>query len=308
MTKEQLQQKFKENMGDIGPVIQRALKSTSLGLLTGEANCDDIFPPDPTNPVIDALKSGIEDGLELGINLAHNQTIGRLIDVAALTKNPEAINDVVDAFHELWLASSDVKTTMDALKSDKQDANVIEDAVRKETKAFANQMIKKVLKAEFNKKDFLKKSELLFDKFEVKLHRKTNFDTTTVIEPLVDDLRALTKTFAESARDKDAVAAYRKAFGETVAKHDKIFDAKSSSSANELYKLVFNVLRAILALVTPLLPDNVQPYVNAAGTFFTPKKPNSDILIDAANQLDQDLADQAVVDSEEEESASATMH
>lgn len=280
MTKELLQATFKENMNSIG-----------LGLLRGDTDLDDMFLPDP-NPVIDALKNSIENVLECVIDLAHNQTIGRLIDVAELTKNPDAIDEVVDAFHALWLASSDVETCMNTLGSDQKDT------VRQETKTFANHIIKQVIKPEFNTIHFLKKSEQLFDKFEVQLHRKTNFDTTTVIEPLVDDLRAITKIFAESARDKTAIDAYRKSFGETVAKHDKIFDAKSSSSANQLYKLVFNLLRAILALVTPLLPDQVQPYVNAASSFFTPKNPNVDILNHEAQQLEQDLSCQAVVDAE----------
>ncbi len=147
-------------------------------------------------------------------------------------------------------------------------------------------LVEHVIKPKGNQAYFLKKSESIFRDFLQQLLDETSFGTTTVIQPLINELRALTFTFSESTQNKNDVDAFRKSFGEIVTKHEKIFDAQSSEAANRLYKLIFNVSRDILGLVTPPSPDSAQPYVNTKKTFFTPKNPNLSAM-DTALEGDQ---------------------
>ena len=139
-------------------------------------------------------------------------------------------------------------------------------------------LVEHVIKPKDNQSYFLSKSEQIFQDFLQQLHEEKNVETTSIMKPLLNELRALTFTFAESKQNKHAVGAFRKAFGETVTKHEKIFDAQSSDAANRLYKLIFNVSREILDLVTPQLPDTRK--------LFTPTNPNS-AVIDTALEGDK---------------------
>ncbi|MDF1683680.1 MAG: hypothetical protein P1U36_03385 [Legionellaceae bacterium] len=131
-------------------------------------------------------------------------------------------------------------------------------------------LVEHVIKPKDNQTSFLNKSEHIFQDFLQQLHEEKNVEITHAMKPLLNELRALTFTFAESWQNKPAIDIFRKAFGETVTKHEKFFDAQSIDAANRLYKLIFNMSREILDLVTPQLPDDRR--------FFTPKNPDSVVM------------------------------
>ena len=308
MTKELLHGSFNEMFEQFKP----GLKSAVHGVITGDANFEELFDEDD-NPITNLVKDKAEEQLEAVMNQIHAKAKEELIDRFHLSpKDQDAVSDFAEGMQDL-IASDAVQTLFSELMPHETEAGAIKTTFDTEMKGFVDNLVKNVMKPEFNTKAFAKKSDQLFKDFALQLHDETNFDTTTVIKPLVDELRALTKTFAESTRDKTAVAVYRKSFTDTITKHDAIFTSKSTSSANHLYSLVFEVLRAILALVTPFLPDSAQETVNSVHAFFAPaKNANSDVLGKAAGQLNKDLAHHAVVVDEEEEqqdaSDSHTMH
>lgn len=309
MTKELLHGGF----NDLFEQFKPGLKTAVHGVLSGDANFEELFDEDD-NPIVNSVKDRAEEQLEAIVNQIHVKAKEELIDRFHLSpKDQDAVGDFIEGMQDI-MASDAVQDLLNNFTGHEKEAGAIKTVLDTEMNGFVDNLVKHVVKPEFNKKAFLKKSDQLFKDFAIQLHDETDFDTTKVIKPLVQKLRNLTTDFANGPRDKAAVAAYRTAFTAVITEYDATFSAHDKPS-NDFFALMYDVLRVITALISQFFPESTQKAMNALFPEVE-EKTNGKTFQTAAKNLKRDLSHQAVVDPEEDEEeakaeeapASATMH
>jgi len=271
MTKELLHSAFDTAFAKFAPALTNAVN----GALTGDNKAGN----DLLNAALDQVKAKAKNEIVERFHLG--------------SKDPATIDELMEDLEDL-VTSDAVQGLISGIMGNEVETGAIEAAVRTEMKGFRTELESSVLKAEFNKNKFIAKTNAYFKELSADLNDDTDFDTTGIVKPFITKLKAITQTLADSGRTEEDVATYRQDYAKAVADYEDVFADKS---ANQLYSLVFKILRNILDLIAPFLPQPAQLIVNQASAFFAPSKDNANnhLLKNKTDALIGNLDRQAVI-------------
>ena len=274
MTKELLHSAFDAAFDKFTPALTNAVNDA----LTGENTADNTL----LNAALEQVKAKAKDEIVERFYLG--------------SKDQATIDDLMEDLEDL-VTSDAVQDLISGIMGNEIKTGGIEAAVRAEMNGFRKSLEADVLTPEFNKNKFIAKTNAYFAELSADLNDDTDFDTTGIVKPFIAELKAITRTLADSERTPEDVATYRQDYAKAVAKYEDVFADKS---ANQLYSLVFKILRNILDLIAPFLPQPAQLIVSQASAFFAPSKDNANnqLLKAKTDELRGNLDHQAIITPE----------